>query len=128
MTPFQAIAGGLLGGIGSVQQGTADIQNQRYKSAIEQSTLANMQRQQQAAQQADQRQKDLAQAFQDNTDASGNVNYDSALRQYGKSHPEDYANAKQQIYGGAPKIQDTPQGAVAIYPNGNYEFLHPSDV
>jgi hypothetical protein len=42
-TPFQAIAGGLLGGLGSVQQGTADMQNQRYKNAIEQSTLANMQ-------------------------------------------------------------------------------------
>jgi len=56
------------------------------------------------------------------------VNYDAALRQYGKAHPEDYASAKQQIHGGSPKIQDTPQGAVAIYPDGSYEFLHPSDV
>lgn len=42
-TPFQVLAGGLLGGLGSVQQGAQDIQNNRYKSAIEQSTLANMQ-------------------------------------------------------------------------------------
>jgi len=48
-TPFQALAGGLLGGIGSIQQGTQDIQNSRYKSAIEQSTLANMQRAQASA-------------------------------------------------------------------------------
>lgn len=87
-----------------------------------------MQRAQASAQQADKRQQDLSQAFKDNSDSDGNVNYDAALRQYGKSHPEDYASAKQQIHGGSPKIQDTPHGAVAVYPDGSYEFLHPSEV
>ena len=34
-TPFQAISGGLLGGLDSIQQGANDLQRRRYTNAIE---------------------------------------------------------------------------------------------
>lgn len=47
VTPFQALSSGLLGGMDSVQQGASNLQNSRYKQAIMQSTMADMQRKQQ---------------------------------------------------------------------------------
>jgi len=47
VTPFQAISGGLLGGIDSISQGANDLQRRRYTGAVEQATMADMQRRQQ---------------------------------------------------------------------------------
>jgi len=46
-TPFQALSGGILGGLDSVQQGATNLQNSRYRQAVMQSTMADMQRKQQ---------------------------------------------------------------------------------
>jgi hypothetical protein len=122
-TPFQALAGGLLGGLGGVQQGAADLQNQRYKNAIEQSTLANMQAAQAQTQREQAQKRALHDALAANTDASGNVNIAGAVRTYGKSYPEDAANALTMLHGGKPELKDTPQGALQVYPDGYNAYL-----
>lgn len=99
------------------------MQNQRYKNAIEQSTLANMQAAQlKAKQEADQK-KALHDALARNTDAQGNVDIQGAVREYGKAYPEDAANALTMLHGGKPDLKDTPQGALQIYPDGYNAYL-----
>ncbi len=65
----------------------------------------------------------LRQAIANNTDANGNVDVASAVREYGKSYPEDATNALFMLHGGKPELRDTPKGAMQVYPDGFNSYL-----
>lgn len=82
-----------------------------------------MQAAQVKAQQEAAQKKALHDALAANTDSQGNVDIAGAVRMYGKSYPEDAANALVQLHGGKPETKDTPLGAAQIYPDSTYSYL-----
>jgi hypothetical protein len=51
------------------------------------------------------------------------VDIAGAVRMYGKSYPEDAANALVTLHGGKPEIKDSNQGALQIFPDGYNAYL-----
>lgn len=88
-----------------------------------QSTLSNMQMAQAQAKREQDKQATLHRALLNNTDASGNVNIEDAVREYGKTYPEDAAATLISLHGGKPDTKDTTSGAMQIYPDGYNTYL-----
>lgn len=65
----------------------------------------------------------LRQAVANNTDANGNIDIPSVVRDYGRVYPEDAPNVSFMLHGGKPELRDTSKGAMQVYPDGYTAYL-----